>query len=96
MAQFKRVTVSTLPSIDPVTGRPIKRPASVYTVLLGVTVIILTIACVLLWFEWSRYDRQIKAVLSARESIPAARFIAAAQPIEAAISTVPATGTPVC
>jgi heme/copper-type cytochrome/quinol oxidase subunit 2 len=50
--------------IDPTTGKPLKRPASVYTVMLGVTVIVLIVCCVLLYFEWKSYNFEIRARLT--------------------------------
>ena len=56
--------MSTQPLIDPDTGKRMKRPASVYTVMLGVTVLVLIVCCAILYYEWKSYDFETRARLS--------------------------------
>lgn len=55
----------SLPDLtDPGAGRGVvvqKAKSDVYTVMLGIALTAIIIACILLWLEWKRYEYDLKA-----------------------------------
>ncbi len=81
--------MSIQPSIDPTTGRPAKRPASVYTVMLAVTVLALMVSCLLLLMEWRSYQYEIKAKLTYNFQAPSAGATLASNPAAGRLLNAP-------
>lgn len=55
----------SLPDLtDPGAGRGVvlqKAKSDIYTVMLGIALTAIIIACILLWLEWKRYEYDLKA-----------------------------------